>query len=142
MGGVSVVASGVGGEEGQGDGAVGIGNLLGGLGVANPHGSGYGNQGSAGYQQGRHWALLGVCISIIFFPKLASPLIRRWCYSLIPAKSNSSPHVHAQTTKRPRQKLNDNNNLNELSNECHNELTSGEIVSLKNIESNKEVRSL
>nr|GEW13605.1 UBP1-associated protein 2A-like [Tanacetum cinerariifolium] len=33
-------------------GAVGIGNLLGGLGAANPQGSGYGNQGGAGYQQG------------------------------------------------------------------------------------------
>ncbi|GJT21443.1 hypothetical protein Tco_0891380 [Tanacetum coccineum] len=32
-------------------GAVGIGNLLGGLGAANPQGSGYGNQGGAGYQQ-------------------------------------------------------------------------------------------
>nr|GEV63099.1 hypothetical protein [Tanacetum cinerariifolium] len=36
-----------------------------------------------------------------------------------------------QRRQRQRQKLNDNNNLNELTNECHNELTSGEIVSLK-----------
>nr|GEX80864.1 reverse transcriptase domain-containing protein [Tanacetum cinerariifolium] len=32
-----------------------------------------------------------------------------------------------ETLQRQRQKLNDNSNLNELSNECHNELTSGEI---------------
>nr|GEX56533.1 retrovirus-related Pol polyprotein from transposon TNT 1-94 [Tanacetum cinerariifolium] len=36
-----------------------------------------------------------------------------------------------QRRQRPRHKLNDNSNLNELLNECHNELTSGEIVSLK-----------
>nr|GEX82027.1 uncharacterized mitochondrial protein AtMg00810-like [Tanacetum cinerariifolium] len=39
---------------------------------------------------------------------------RRWCCSLIPAKSNSSPHVHAQTTntyKASRFKNKDNLNL-------------------------------
>nr|GEU78808.1 retrotransposon protein, putative, unclassified [Tanacetum cinerariifolium] len=36
-----------------------------------------------------------------------------------------------QHRQRQRKKLNDNSNLNELTNECHNELTSREIVSLK-----------
>ncbi|GKC06854.1 hypothetical protein Tco_0998464 [Tanacetum coccineum] len=46
-----------------------------------------------------------------------------------------------QRIQRPRpQDLNDKSNLIDLMKECHNELTSGEIVSLKNIESNKEVR--
>ncbi|GJS00200.1 hypothetical protein Tco_0316708 [Tanacetum coccineum] len=42
-----------------------------------------------------------------------------------------------QQRQRPRpQELNDKSNLINLGKECHNELTSGEIVSLKNIESN------
>nr|GEZ05085.1 hypothetical protein [Tanacetum cinerariifolium] len=36
-----------------------------------------------------------------------------------------------QRRQRQRQELNDKSNLNELTKECHNELTSGEIVSLK-----------
>ncbi|GJY54098.1 hypothetical protein Tco_0445762 [Tanacetum coccineum] len=51
-------------------------------------------------------------------------------------------HEGTSLQRRQRQRsqeLNDKSNLIDLTKECHNELTSGEIVSLKNIESNKEV---
>ncbi|GJZ72109.1 hypothetical protein Tco_0635960 [Tanacetum coccineum] len=44
--------------------------------------------------------------------------------------------------KRQRPELNNKRNLIDLTKECRNELTSGEIVSLNNIKPNKEVRSL
>ncbi|GJY75106.1 hypothetical protein Tco_0479537 [Tanacetum coccineum] len=48
-----------------------------------------------------------------------------------------------QRIQRPRpQDLNDNSNLIDLTKECHNELTSGEIVSLKILSRTMEVRSL
>ncbi|GKB24238.1 hypothetical protein Tco_0863639 [Tanacetum coccineum] len=47
-----------------------------------------------------------------------------------------------QRIQRPRpQDLNDNSNLIDLTRECHNELTSGEIVSLKILSRTMEVRS-
>ncbi|GKE66949.1 hypothetical protein Tco_1521110 [Tanacetum coccineum] len=47
-----------------------------------------------------------------------------------------------QQIQRPRpQDLNDNSNLIDLTRECHNELTSGEIVSLKILSRTIEVRS-
>ncbi|GKF25431.1 hypothetical protein Tco_0081325, partial [Tanacetum coccineum] len=48
-----------------------------------------------------------------------------------------------QRIQRPRpQDLNDKSNLIDLMKECHNELTSGEIVSLKILSRTMEVRSL
>ncbi|GKC80727.1 hypothetical protein Tco_1131501 [Tanacetum coccineum] len=48
-----------------------------------------------------------------------------------------------QQIQRPRpQDLNDNSNLIDLTKECHNELTSGEIVSLKILSRTMEVREL
>ncbi|GJZ01919.1 hypothetical protein Tco_0519880 [Tanacetum coccineum] len=48
-----------------------------------------------------------------------------------------------QRIQRPRpQDLNDKSNLINLMKECHNELTSGEIVSLKILSRTMEVRSL
>nr|GEW12450.1 hypothetical protein [Tanacetum cinerariifolium] len=49
------------------------------------------------------------------------------------SRSNITKHegTSLQRRQRQRQELNDNSNLNDLTKECHNELTSGEIVSLK-----------
>ncbi|GJS10972.1 hypothetical protein Tco_0367768 [Tanacetum coccineum] len=60
------------------------------------------------------------------------------------SRSKITKHEGTCLQRRPRQrqKLNDKSNLIDLTKECHNELSSGEIVSLKILSRTMEVRSL
>ncbi|GKF29405.1 hypothetical protein Tco_0095747 [Tanacetum coccineum] len=61
------------------------------------------------------------------------------------SRSKITKHEGTSLQRRQRQRsqeLNDNSNLIDLTKECHNELTSGEIVSLKILSRTMEVRSL
>ncbi|GJV09178.1 hypothetical protein Tco_1346834 [Tanacetum coccineum] len=61
------------------------------------------------------------------------------------SRSKITKHEGTSLQRRQRQRsqeLNDKNNLIDLMKECHNELTSGEIVSLKIMSRTMEVRSL
>ncbi|GKC17249.1 hypothetical protein Tco_1014031, partial [Tanacetum coccineum] len=60
------------------------------------------------------------------------------------SRSKITKHEGTSLQRRQRQRsqeLNDNSNLIDLTKECHNELTSGEIVSLKILSRTMEVRS-